>query len=213
MEGKLVSRRTALKYAGLISLVAHGWCGLPGYAQAGTVRGYGPDPNLLERPVTWHKTLNSSQLTTLATLCDIVLPAEPPHPSAGTVKVHEFLDEWLSAPYPQMESDELTILKGLEELDRVMFGVCGSLFREAELSRQIKVFDRICGSVETMAFARRLIELICDGYYTTREGHAAIGYVGNVPLERFPGAPPAIVRYLEKQLQALPHTLASGLPR
>lgn len=55
-----------------------------------------------------------------------------------------------------------------------------------------------------MGFSHRLIELVCDGYYTTREGHAAIGYIGNVPLLSFPGVPPEIARRLEKALEQLP---------
>ncbi|WP_157995280.1 gluconate 2-dehydrogenase subunit 3 family protein [Peristeroidobacter soli] len=144
----------------------------------------------------------------LAALCDIVIPAAPPHPSGGMLKVHEFLDEWLSAPYPQMQSDRFIILEGLAKLDEAALGEFGRPFAQMDLPGQAAVFDRLCNFKDSSAFARRLIELICDGYYPTREGHAAIAYVGNVPLERFPGASADIVRHLEQQIQALP-----GIPQ
>lgn len=204
MKPKSVTRRTALKYVGLISLATHGWLGMAHHARAARPRGYGVDPDLRNRSVTWTKTLNSSQLEALATLCDIVLPDAPPHPSARAIKVDDFLDEWLSAPYPQMQADRLLVLNGLERMDTMMLSELGVPFAKAELTHQIAAFDRVCRSEDDVGFARRLIELICDGYYPTRAGHAAIGYVGNIPLLRFPGAPPSIARHLEEQFKALP---------
>lgn len=212
MKTNLVSRRSALKYAGLIAVAAQSSMGLPGYAA--TIRGYGTDPDLLNRIVTWPKILSPSELTTLTALCDIVLPADPPHPSAGSLKVHEFVDEWVSAPYPQMMADKRTVLEALKMLDVAMSTQHRVRFSEAGLSQQISVFDSICNSSATVILARRLIDLICDGYYTTREGHAAIGYVGNIALERFPGTTPAVKRHLEERLRALPaNSTASAFSR
>lgn len=115
-----VTRRAALKFAGLITLAARGRHGFSGQAAILPARGYGTDPDLLKRTVTWPRILGPSQLATLAVLCDIVLPAEPPHPSARAIGVHEFLDEWLSAPYPQMQADRAVILGGLAALDDAM---------------------------------------------------------------------------------------------
>jgi hypothetical protein len=141
---------------------------------------------------------------TLKVLCNIILPAEPPHPSAGAVGVHEFLDEWVSAPYPQMQQDRIVILWGLTALEDAVRRDQGVSFLNAEQSQQLAAFDRFCGMDGTVGFARRVIELVCDGYYTTREGHAAIGYVGNVPLASFPEASTETVRHLEKAFAALP---------
>jgi len=204
MAADLLTRRTALKYATLVTLGAQGWHGFPGYAAVSPLRGYGADPNLLKRPVTWPRTLTSSQVAMLASLCNIILPVDPPHPSAASIGVHEFLDEWVSAPYPQMQTDRTVIVNGLVALDNTTRDALGIPFAEAELSDQTAVFDRVCDAEVTTGFTRRLIELVCDGYYTTREGHAAIGYVGNVPLGSFPGPPPGVVVHLEKVLSELP---------
>ena len=201
-----VTRRAALKFAGFIALMAHRWPGFLGQAATLPAHGYGLDPDLLKRTVTWPRTLSSSQLAMLAHLCDIVLPAEPPHPSAGAIRVHEFLDEWVSAPYPQMQADRAVILTGLAALDDATLKELGVSFTEADSSQQATLFDQICSNETTGEFSRRLIELVCAGYYTTREGHAAIGYVGNVALTGFPGPPAEVVRHLDAALKELPQT-------
>jgi hypothetical protein len=208
-----VTRRRAFKFAGLITLVAYNGRMFPGYAGADSGRGYGPDPDLLKRTVTWPRTLSSRQLAMLEALCDIVLPAEPPHPSAGTLGVQEFLDEWVSAPYPQMQADRTLLLRGLNRLDQATRRKQSASFSEATLSHQTAMFSESCSNEATSSFARRLIELICAGYYTTREGHKAIGYIGNVALASFPETPPGIVRHFEqalKELMLTPLTLTNG---
>lgn len=199
MTNPPVSRRTALKFSSLIVLAATGYSPVvsgPMYSRS--VRGYGMDPDLLSRPATWSRTLDRSQLAMLRVLADIILPEEPPHPSAADIGVHEFLDEWVSAPYPQMQADRALILNGLDTLDGAMRQDRGIRFEDAAQAQQIAAFDHLCSSPSTAPFVSRLVDLVCGGYYTTREGHAAIGYVGNIGLTRFPGPPPEVVRRLEK---------------
>jgi Gluconate 2-dehydrogenase subunit 3 len=204
METSLVTRRTALKFAGIIALTADGWRGISGrVALPPIARGYGTDPNLLKRTVSWPRTLSSSHLAMLTSLCDIVLPAEPPHPSASAIGVHAFLDEWMSAPYAQMRADRAVILRGLSALDVDTRSEWGVSFVEANLSQRSGMFERWrTGSDAQLTFSRRLIELVCAGYYTTREGHVAIGYAGNVALTMFPGPPPEVLHHFEEVLSS-----------
>lgn len=204
MTPRQISRRTTLKFAGVITLAAFRYGhGASEQMPAQPERGYGTDPDLLTRPVTWFRMLEASQLTMLQALADIILPSDPPHPSAGQLDVHEFLDEWVSAPYPEMQADRTVILAGLSTLDATTRELHGIRFENAERSKQVAVFDLICSASSTAPFATRLIELVCGGYYTTREGHAAIGYVGNVGLTSFPGPPPEVVHHLNKALAQL----------
>ena len=199
-----ITRRTALKFSGVISLAATGLHAFPHESRPHGVRGYGRDPNLLRRTVTWPRTLTASQLIALAALCDIVLPADPPHPSAAAIGVHVFLDEWMSAPYPQMQEDRGLILPGLSALNEAMEQTRGISFVTATLSQKTSVFDEFCSAdSENRHFSRRLIQLVCGGYYTTREGLAAIGYVGNVALTSFPGPAADVVTYLHEALNKL----------
>ena len=117
-----------------------------------------------------------------------------------------FLDEWVSAPYPQMAADRALILRGLTALDEAAHSELGMVFTAANVSQQAAMFDRLCSTEATAEFSRRLIQLVCAGYYTTREGHAAIGYVGNVALTGFPGPPAEVVRHLDAALKELPQT-------
>ena len=199
-----MSRRATLKFAGLIALAASGYRhAVSGAMHSQRVRGYGTDPDLLSRPVTWPRTLDKTQLALLRALADLILPKESPHPSATDVGVHEFLDEWVSAPYPQMQADRALILNGLAALDGAMHRDDGIRFEDAPQAKQIAAFDQFCHNPSTVRFASRLIELMCGGYYTTRDGHAAIGYVGNIGLTSFPGPPPEVVRHLERALSQL----------
>jgi len=66
--------------------------------------GYGTDPNLTQEwraGGPWPLTLGvAARLTTMA-LCDLIIPADDVSPAASSVGVVEFIDEWISAPYPQ----------------------------------------------------------------------------------------------------------------
>jgi hypothetical protein len=205
-----INRRSALKFAAFVTLAAHRLWALANQLAPSSVPGYGTDPDLLQRSVTWQRTLTASQLATLHALCDIALPAELPHPSAGAIGVHEFLDEWLSAPYPQMQADRLVVLTGLATLDQTTQRELRVPFATASLPAQIALFDRACGSEATAEFSRRLIQLICTGYYATRAGHAAIGYVGNVALSSFLGPPPEVTTHFDAALAELLRATASG---
>jgi hypothetical protein len=76
-------------------------------------------------------------------------------------------------------------------------------FAEADPSNQSAIFYSLCNQNDPPPFARRLIELVCAGYYTGREGHAAIGYVGNVGRETFAPPSPEIVQHFGRALREL----------
>lgn len=205
MVPMIVTRRSALKLAGIATMAGfYTSRALPSDPEKSVAHGYGRDPNLLTRPVTWNRTLTRSQLTTLEALCDIVLPAEPAHPSAAEIGVHQFLNEWVSAPYPAMQADRTVIVGGIAELELAASGDLGVSFGMAGRDQQIQIFEAFCRAADLRGkFATRVIQLICGGYYTTREGHAAIGYVGNIALTSFPGTSPEVVRHLRQVLQVL----------
>src|SRR5687767_7768380 len=82
--------------------------------------GYGTDPDILKtyKPGdVWPLTFNATQRATAAALCDVIIPADAKGPSASSVRVHEFIDEWISAPYPGHDADRKTVTEGLTWLD------------------------------------------------------------------------------------------------
>src|ERR1044072_5182445 len=82
--------------------------------------GYGTDPDLLKayKPgAVWPLTFNDAQRAAAAALCDVIIPADAKGPSASSVHVHEFIDEWISAPYPGHDEEKRIVLNGLAWLD------------------------------------------------------------------------------------------------
>jgi len=173
-------------------------------AKAGV--GYGTDPNLLKayKPgEVWPLTFNDAQRKSAAALCDVILPADAKGPSASSVGVHDFIDEWISAPYEGHASDQQTIVNGLAWLDRESQKRFSRGFVALDERQTTAICDDICHlprakpEFRTAAqFFRRFRDLAAGGYYTTPEGMKDIGYTGNVALEKFDGPPPEVLQKL-----------------
>ncbi|WP_417464720.1 gluconate 2-dehydrogenase subunit 3 family protein [Kordiimonas sp.] len=170
--------------------------------------GYGTDPNLIDPVVPWSGIMSEKQLQMVAYFADFILPAEGRAPSASTLGIHDFINEWVSAPYPEQVKDRTTILDGLTWLDTEATARFGADF----LSTSNENRDNILKAAATEnnpddpaphAFFVRLRALVAGGYYTTQEGFHDIGYIGNIPLETFPGPSPSVKEALEEQFKKL----------
>jgi hypothetical protein len=171
-------------------------------------KGYGSDPDLIRQYKPgdlWPLTFDDEQRQLMILLCDIIIPADESSPSASSQGVHDFVDEWISSPYRDQQSDRNSILKGLiwlnEEAvrrgakdfvslnDDTRLTICHTLARAAKKnSRQYP------GS-----FFYRLRNLIAGGYYTTPAGMKDIGYRGNVPMAEWNGPPSEVLEKLGLQ--------------
>ena len=90
-------------------------------ASTSLATGYGTDPDLLKdyKPGDlWPLTFTPEQRRTVAALCDVIIPADDRSPSASSLGVPDFIDEWISAPYPAHQADRKEILEGLAWLDK-----------------------------------------------------------------------------------------------
>lgn len=184
----------------------------PGAGAAKAVRpevaatGYGSDPDLLKhyRPGdVWPLVLTPAQRHTLNVLCDLIIPADEHSPSASAVGVVDFIDEWVSAPYPQQRRDRSVIEAGLEWLDGESKRRFAVGFAAAKPGDQAALCDDICDAAraaetytEAAAFFARCRDLTAGGFYSTPVGFRDVGYVGNAPLTRFDGPPPELLRKL-----------------
>jgi len=168
--------------------------------------GYGTDPDLTKewRPGgPWPLTLGiAARLTTVA-LCDLIIPADDSSPAASSVGVVEFIDEWISAPYPQQRADRAIILPGLIWIEEEAQKRFGKAFPAITEVQRAAIADNICsvgkasaGFATAAKFFARFRDLAAGGFYTTPVGMKAIGYVGNVPLEKFDGPPPEVLKKL-----------------
>lgn len=166
-------------------------------------QGYGTDVDMNNPVVTWDKVLTDGQLKTLTILGDMIIPTDEKSPAASTLNIADFINEWLSAPYPAQQADREIILSGLKWLDQEASKQQTRYFRNLSEENQITVFDNLATSVAAgqadevqEKFFERLVYLFVGGFYTTEEGMKDIGYVGNVPMATFEGPSAEIRRKL-----------------
>ncbi len=168
--------------------------------------GYGTDPDLVKayKPGDlWPLTFTAAQRRQVAALCDIVIPADDRSPSASAVGVTDYIDEFVSAPYPDNIREGPKIVDGLAWVDRESTRRFGAVFAEAseaqraslceDMSRQEPQDPELKAAAD---FFRQFRNLVASGFYTTPVGMKDIGYVGNVPLARFDGPPADLVARL-----------------
>ncbi len=206
-----VNRRTTIKWvlaatAALPAMQRDVFAGteVPATSQPIVAKGYGTDPDLMkfyEPGDLWPLTLAEEQRRIAAALCDLIIPADAESPSASAVGVVDFIDEWISAPYPAHQEDRKTILAGLEWLNAESMQRFGRGFADIDGPQMTSICDEICYlpkaslqlATATTYFAR-FRDLTVGGFYTTPEGMRDIQYVGNVALARFDGPPPEVLR-------------------
>lgn len=168
-------------------------------------RGDAWDPDLLNPVVPWGRTLTEDELASLAVLCDVVIPADDHSPAASTVGAHDFIDEWVSAPYDGNRADKVVVRGGLLWLDNESarrFGP-GTRFRDLGEEQKHAICDDICygpearpGFEAASRFFDKVRDLTATAFYTTPEGMQDIQYVGNVPLPAWGPPPPEVLRHL-----------------
>jgi hypothetical protein len=172
-------------------------------------RGYGTDPELLpaHHPGEfWPLTLSVSERRLAGVLADLIIPADEHSPGASSVGLVDFIDEWVSAPYPRSQRDRPVVLEGLRWLDAEARRRFGRDFAALEAPRQHAICDDICDAsraAQTLRPAARFFALYRDltagGFYTTPAGRKDLGYIGNVPLPRFDGPPRQLLERLNLQ--------------
>lgn len=194
-----MDRRTTLQWmlAASAALGAEVSAGATPARKAG--KGYGTDPKLTptyRSGELWPLTLSPEQSRTAQALCGLIIPADEHSPSAAQLKVHLFIDEWISAPYPDQLKDRDVILPGLAWLDAESRSRFHKPFAELDVAAQSQIADDICwvqkAKPEHQAAARffkRFRDLTAGGFYTTPEGSKDLGFVGNVPSVTFDGPP------------------------
>jgi hypothetical protein len=173
-------------------------------AMAAGQKGYGTDPNLVAewKPGgPWPLTLTEQGKRTAKALADLIIPADEHSPAASAVGVVEFIDEWVSAPYPGQQSDRAIVLPGLawiEAESQKRFSKDFSVINDAQ---RAAIADEICSPAKAKPefataakFFAKFRDLTAGGFYTTPVGMKDIGYTGNVPLDKFEGPPLAALK-------------------
>jgi Gluconate 2-dehydrogenase subunit 3 len=134
-----------------------------------------------------------------AALSDLIIPADEFSKGAAAVGVVDFLDEWISAPYPRQQSDRTMLIAGLGWIDQESHRRFRAPFAELSVEQQRGICDDICWLpqaqprfAEAAAFFARYRDLTAGGFYTTAIGRLDLQYQGNTPQSVFEGPPLAV---------------------
>ncbi|MEZ0470174.1 gluconate 2-dehydrogenase subunit 3 family protein [Luteimonas salinilitoris] len=203
-----MDRRTSLKWmlsaASALPLMQLTGCSSEPPPKLPSGVGYGTDPDLLKvygPGSIWPLTLSAPQRRIATALCDLIVPADVDGPGAVAVGVVGFINEWVSAPYPQQAADRKLILAGFDWLDAQAEQRFSRSFGESSVSQRRAICDDICylpkarGEFKQAAeFFARYRDLTIGGFCTSPQGRQYLGYVGNVPLASFDGPPPEVLK-------------------
>lgn len=169
-------------------------------------RGYGTDPALNQEYAPgafWPLTMSEPQRRAAAALCALIIPAEGDIPSAADLKVHDFIDEWISSPYPDQQGDRPVVLEGLAWIDREASARFGADFADLTDAQMRAIADDLCHApdarpehAEGARFFAKFRDLTTGAFFSTPQGMTDLGYIGNMPLIEFKGPPPEVLRQL-----------------
>lgn len=172
-------------------------------------KGYGPDPDLMpdySPGDLWPLTFDDAQRKLAIVLCDLIIPDDEGSPSASSVGVHDFLDEWISSPYPQQAPDRNLILKGMNRLEEEARKSGASDFISLVSAQQNAILQEhaVLARKDPKGAGRfflRMRDLVAGGYYTTPVGMHDLGYRGNVAMPSWDGPPPEALQHLGIEAQ------------
>lgn len=149
---------------------------------------YGRLPHEIERDkrLMSEEYLNEHELGTVATLCDIILPASETAGSATDAKVPEFIGFIVK----DLTYHQLPMRGGLMWMDQESNRRFNTEFVKLSDAQQIEIVDDIAypdpdNKKPDMAYGIKFFNLMRNltltGYYTTEMGFKDLGYKGNVP--------------------------------
>ena len=168
---------------------------------AGGPRGDAWDPDLIRPKKDWPRKLTTSEMTTLAALADVIIPADAKSPSATAVGAHLYINEHVSAPGETYERDLIRVRGGVSWLNLESQKRFAKRFSALTLAQQTAICDDIC-FVRTAKdefkqgamFFSLVRNLVATAFYTTDAGMKDIGYVGNMALPKWDPPPAAVLK-------------------
>jgi Gluconate 2-dehydrogenase subunit 3 len=175
-----------------------------------------PEPTLDRAPeeLEAYKKLMSEkfftphEMSTLAVLCDIIIPADEKSGSATDAKVPDFIEFIVK----DMPDNQVPMRGGLQWLDLQSNKRYGNPFISCSQQQRLSLVDDIAypnkvkpGMEQGVAFFNLARNLTASGFYTTEMGVKDIGYVGNKP-NKWNGVPDEVLQqyglaYTDKELK------------
>jgi len=149
---------------------------------------YGRTPEEIEHDEEMHaeEFLNKHELSTIAVVCDIILPSNDKFGSATDAKVQDFI----AFIVKDMPAHQIPLRGGLMWLDSFCNKLYGKEFIACTHEEQLAVCDKIAYPTKEEEeseykqgekFFTRMRNLTLTGYYTSKMGIEDLGYKGNTP--------------------------------
>jgi len=143
-----------------------------------------PSEKLRDEQIYKETFLNEGELSTIAVLCDIILPKNDLYGSASEAGVKEFVDFIVKdMPYQQTP-----LRGGLMWLDNYSNKLYSKEFVNCSHKEQLHICDQIAYPDKTNPalkqgekFFTRMRNLTLTGYFTSKMGIKDLGYKGNTP--------------------------------
>ena len=204
-EDKLsLSRRSALKLIAVSAVTIPAADALAGTSHNGSKVYSATDPDLLNPSVEWEMLLNQEELEVLVDLCDLIIPADTVSPSASSLGAQNYINEYVSAPYQQNQDALKLVREGIAWLQNES----AKRFKQAFPALIDKQKHDICDDIKWLQAAKpkyqlgaRFFAIVRDltatAFYTTNEGMADVGYIGNRPSQTFEGPSKELLKMLE----------------
>ncbi len=205
MRSVRIDRRTTLKwFAAALAYSAHHGKSLAG---GGTFmpspKGYGTDPDINNvKPIEWDKIMSEHELKQTALLADLFLPGDAGSPAPSALGIPDFIDEWISAPYPEQQSDRGIVQGGLTWLDQESAKNFGQDFTAISDGQRVEMMSAMAAMPDFLFF-KRLRNLVVAAYFSSDAGFKDIGYSGNVALDAFPAPTEDMLAIIDRECKAL----------
>ncbi len=150
----------------------------------------------------------ADEMSSIAILADIIIPADEVSGSATDAKVPAFIEFIVK----DMPSHQTPLRGGLRWLDMQCLNRYNRAFKDCSGGQQIEIIDQIAypkkakpEMAQGVAFFNKMRDLVASGFYTTEIGVKDIGYAGNKP-NQWNGVPDEVLKqyklaYTEKELK------------
>ena len=159
------------------------------------VTGYGQDPVMAktyERGEVWPLTFTDPEKKAAVALAEMLFPKDDLGPAASEVRVADFIDEWVSAPYPRQQGDRKAIIPGLKTLDEECRKHFQKNFADASEEQKKAACDEMAKGNH---FFNVFTGIASGAYYSDPKCWKALGHAGNVPIGGpFPGPPDEVLK-------------------
>ena len=161
-----------------------------------------------KRLLAMDKFFTAHEMTTIALLSDIIIPADDVSGSATDAKVPEFIEFIVK----DMPGHQTPLRGGLRWLDMQCLNKYNNAFKDCTKQQQIEMIDQIAypkkakpEMAQGVAFFSKMRDMVATGFYTSQIGVKDIGYMGNTPTQ-WNGVPDDVLKqyglaYTEKELK------------